>query len=138
MYYVCNYFTLKPLAVACKQKSSVKFSGNLTPQKHIAGILVTVTRLVKKQSGLGEVSRFLYQLPFKLINNFIFPSVWINEKLTSTCQNHEIGIGIAYFNCSADLVSCSLNKFVGNANVHDISNLSEIQVAVYHITLFNP
>ena len=55
---------------------------------------------------------FLYQLPFKLINNFIYPSVWINEKLTSTCQNHEIGIGIAYFNCSADLVSCSLNKFV--------------------------
>ena len=30
---------------------------------------------------------FLYQSPFKLIKNFIFPSVWLNERLTSTCQN---------------------------------------------------
>ena len=41
-------------------------------------------------------------------------------------HNHEIGISIAYWNCSAELVSCSLKKFVGNVNVQDISNLSEI------------
>ena len=73
-----------------------------------------------------EVSRFLYQSPFKLMNNFIFPSVWVNERLTSTCQNCEISIRVVFCYCSAELVSCSLNKFVGNAKVLDISNFSEI------------
>ena len=69
---------------------------------------------------------FLYQSPFKLINNFIFPSVWVNERLPSTCLNCETGIRVVYCNCSAELVNCSLNRFEGNAKVLDISMLSEI------------
>ena len=57
---------------------------------------------------------------------FHFPFSVNKWKLISTCQNCEISISIEYCNCSAGLVSWSLNKFVGKAKVLDISNLSEI------------
>ena len=65
-------------------------------------------------------------ITFQVNQQFHFPFSLNKWKLTSTSQNREISISITYCNSSAELVSRSLNKFVGNAKVQDISNLSEI------------
>ena len=81
------------------------------------------TRLVEKIVWVRWSLKISLSITFQANQQFHFPFSLNTWKLTSTCQNREISISITYWNCSADLVSCNLNKFVGNANVQGIRSL---------------
>ena len=83
------------------------------------------TRLVENMVWVKWSLNTSLSVIFQVNQQFHFPSSVNKWKLTSTCQNCELSISSTYCNCSADLINCSLNKFAGNANVQDISNLSK-------------
>ena len=73
------------------------------------------TRLVERIVWVKWSLQVCFSITFQVNQQFNFPFSLNKWKLTSTCQNSEISISIAYCNYSAELVSCSLNKFVGKA-----------------------